>query len=183
MAKYRKITSIIIFSIFVLSSSFAFSEEEFTITTYYPSPYGVYKNLRIYPNDDSTPGGACANNGEMYFDNSEQNLYICSGNVWKLVPGRDSIPSGMIAMFTASCPTGWTRFTALDDKFPKGAGSYGVTGGSATHTHTTAVPCTTQGVSIYPTLMMSIQTGCGSSSVSISNNEPPYVSVVWCKKD
>lgn len=40
----------------------------------------------------------------------------------------------------ASIPAGWTRYTALDNKFPKasGADAATVTGGSATHTHTSA---------------------------------------------
>ena len=41
----------------------------------------------------------------------------------------------MISMFTALPPLGWTRFTALDSKFPRGASSYGSTGGNTTHTH------------------------------------------------
>ncbi|MFA5024673.1 MAG: hypothetical protein WC523_07030, partial [Patescibacteria group bacterium] len=43
--------------------------------------------------------------------------------------------SGMIAMFDAACPTGWTRFTALDGRFVRGAATYGTTGGADTHTH------------------------------------------------
>jgi hypothetical protein len=39
------------------------------------------------------------------------------------------LPSGMLVMFTDSCPSGWTRFSALDDKFPRGAAFYGATGG------------------------------------------------------
>ena len=50
-----------------------------------------------------------------------------------------SAVSGMIAMFAGACPNGWTRYTALDGRFPKGAPS-GVTsplntGGSTTHSH------------------------------------------------
>jgi hypothetical protein len=45
------------------------------------------------------------------------------------------IPSGMIGMFDASCPSGWTRVSAWDAKFIRGAASYGGTGGSDTHTH------------------------------------------------
>jgi hypothetical protein len=45
------------------------------------------------------------------------------------------INSGLIGMFT-NTPTGWTQFSALDDKFPYGATSYGATGGDTTHTHT-----------------------------------------------
>jgi hypothetical protein len=46
------------------------------------------------------------------------------------------IPSGMIAMFDQSCPSGWSRFSQLDNLFPLGASTYGGTGGSATHSHT-----------------------------------------------
>src|SRR5262245_55992101 len=45
------------------------------------------------------------------------------------------IPSGLIAMFDASCPSGWTRFSALDQNVAVGSTTYGVTGGAATHTH------------------------------------------------
>src|SRR5882724_907962 len=36
--------------------------------------------------------------------------------------------SGMIAMFAGNCPSGWTRFTALDNAFPMGGVTYGATG-------------------------------------------------------
>lgn len=42
------------------------------------------------------------------------------------------IPPGLIAMFAQSCPSGWSRFSPLDDRFPMGAASYsGSPGGSA----------------------------------------------------
>jgi hypothetical protein len=51
------------------------------------------------------------------------------------------IPANVILIWTgtnASIPSGWTRETALDDKFPKAWGSEdpNVTGGNNTHTHT-----------------------------------------------
>jgi len=55
-----------------------------------------------------------------------------------------TIPSGMIGMFDASCPSGWTRVSAWDAKFIRGAASYGGTGGSDTHTH--AGPSHTHGI-------------------------------------
>lgn len=63
----------------VFVTSYLVAAEEITITTYYPSPYGVYKQLRMYPTDDFVPGAACTKPGEMYFDNSDQHLYICKG--------------------------------------------------------------------------------------------------------
>lgn len=54
-----------------------------------------------------------------------------------------AIPSGVIFIWSgtnASIPSGWTRETSLDGKFPKGIPDAltnpNVTGGSATHTHT-----------------------------------------------
>jgi hypothetical protein len=47
------------------------------------------------------------------------------------------IDSGLIALFDSSAPTGWTRFTALDNRFPRAASNYGGEAGSATHTHNT----------------------------------------------
>lgn len=50
-----------------------------------------------------------------------------------------ALPTGgkMIAIFNQACPTGWTRVSALDDKFLRCAATYGGTGGSSgTHTHT-----------------------------------------------
>ena len=36
-------------------------------------------------------------------------------------------------------PLGWQRFSALDGAFPRGAASYGSTGGSSTHTHSVTI--------------------------------------------
>jgi hypothetical protein len=51
----------------------------------------------------------------------------------------DAIPSGLIAMFAGSCPSGWSEFTSMRNRFPRGDsnGVYtGSTGGSDTHSHT-----------------------------------------------
>jgi len=62
-----------------------FSQEQMTITTYYPAPYGVYNTLRLFPHDTYTPGAACSNPGEMYYDASDNEVYICDGttNLWE----------------------------------------------------------------------------------------------------
>ncbi|MBI4009691.1 MAG: hypothetical protein HY361_00655 [Candidatus Aenigmarchaeota archaeon] len=63
-----------------------------------------------------------------------------------------SIPSGMIAMFAQACPSGWSEYTALRGRFPRGeptgnAGSLGQGGSDnaivVTHTHTVNPPSTT----------------------------------------
>ncbi|MFH1423455.1 MAG: hypothetical protein ABIG29_00675 [Candidatus Nealsonbacteria bacterium] len=108
------------------------------------------------------------------------------------------IPSGMIAMFDTSCPDGWTRFAALDNKFPYGGASYGATGGVSTHAHTYEVPA---GFGSFMYGPASVTFMAGSSykntdpativggwyyqqrTTGSGTNLPPYVTVVWCKKN
>ena len=133
--------------------------------------------------------------------------------------------SGMIAMFDGVCPTGWTRFTALDSAFPRGAATYGETGGASTHTHAvgnyTVAAETAHTHSIDPPITTSAQTGqagnvaqsgsgaylpwdththtvniaafssaAGSShthglsgSSASGSSLPPYLNMVFCKKN
>jgi len=50
--------------------------------------------------------------------------------------GGDGVRPGTIILWSgASCPTGYTRLSAFDGRFPRGALTYGGTGGSDTHTH------------------------------------------------
>ncbi|MDP2940409.1 MAG: hypothetical protein Q8O13_10120 [Candidatus Omnitrophota bacterium] len=84
------------FFYFLLSFIFIFIAtcfaEDITITTYYPAPYGVYKQLRLSPTDDFVPGGACLNNkGTMYYDDSESKVYVCDGNIWQVLGGYWSL--------------------------------------------------------------------------------------------
>jgi hypothetical protein len=105
------------------------------------------------------------------------------------------IPSGMIAMFDTVCPSGWTRFAALDNRFPQGAAAYGGTGGSAAPT----INCTAGSAYCMSTFL---STSCGSSlivggvdinpytkipnpscTIAGGSNLPQYLNVVWCKKN
>lgn len=45
------------------------------------------------------------------------------------------VPPGLIGIFSGGCPAGWARFSALDNRFPMGAGTFGGTGGAVTHSH------------------------------------------------
>ena len=66
--------------------------EQITLTTYYPSPYGVYKNLRLFPYavTAGTTAGCNANmQGTLaYADNANGNkpLY-CDGANWVAMGG------------------------------------------------------------------------------------------------
>ena len=57
--------------------------EQITLTTYYPAPYGVYKTMRLYPHDDFTPGDVCTNDGELYYDASDDRVYVCINSSWQ----------------------------------------------------------------------------------------------------
>lgn len=87
-----KKTTILISSLilFGLVCSSAFADEQITITTYYPSPYGVYKTFRIYPSATYTPGATCTadQEGEIWQNTADHLFYICEGNplIWK-TPG------------------------------------------------------------------------------------------------
>lgn len=55
--------------------------------------------------------------------------------------GASAIPGGAIALFDATVPSGWTRYSAQDDAFIR-TGPYALsppTGGAASHAHTTSV--------------------------------------------
>ena len=49
--------------------------------------------------------------------------------------GVGLVPPGAIMMFDATCPAGWTRYAALDNRFPMGSSIASTFGGSATHIH------------------------------------------------
>ncbi len=155
---------------------------------------------------------------------------ITVADIKNLIAAAGQTPSGMIAMFDTSCPSGWTRFTALDNRFPYGGASYGAAGGSATHTHgagsysaasagdhqhmtnTRYMPGNNYvGIGTAPFGQGSTGWGCVGSVGGISSSFcgsnwdltssagdhthsiagtsgsasslPPYVTVVWCKKD
>ncbi len=84
--------SVIFILLFFCALAYVYADDDtLTISTYYPSPYGVFKNMRFYPNDANTPGASCTREGETYFDDSVSTLYICSGTpgsyTWQVAPG------------------------------------------------------------------------------------------------
>ena len=81
--KYKSwLRPILFLSIVVLFPAiFVFSQETITITTYYPAPFGVYSNLRLYPGAEPV----CANandEGILFYDRTSHNFRICSIDAW-----------------------------------------------------------------------------------------------------
>lgn len=65
----------------------AWAQEQITLTTYYPAPYGVYKQLKLNPTDDFDPALPYADEGAMYYDASDSQAYICDGSGWQPLGG------------------------------------------------------------------------------------------------
>jgi hypothetical protein len=100
------------------------------------------------------------------------------------------IDSGLIALFDDSAPSGWTRFTALDDRFPRAASNYGGTGGSTTHTHNTASSGYTTGTENGTAYASGGTAAAGdhyhttqAGTTDSANHLPPYLDMVFASID
>ncbi len=79
----------VVFSLFIsivilVSCALVLAEESISITTYYPSPYGVYNEMRLYPH--SIPITSCdsTTEGTMFYNDSAQELQVCTASgLWK----------------------------------------------------------------------------------------------------
>ena len=123
-----------------------------------------------------------------------------NANLYSVV-AQNGLAPGMIALSTGSCPSGWTRFAALDGLFPRGGPSYGSSGGSPTHTHRLAdSQFSIQGESGRSAGVATLggpgtdgplvaAAGGGSpaqqklSTTDPASSLPPYVTIVFCQKN
>lgn len=200
----KNILSLVLILTSTFSSFPVFSQNEtITITTYYPAPFGVYREMRLYPN--TSPSACNANNeGAMYYDNTTNQAMICRETspllyTWEVIGG--GTPSGAIMMFTGACPSGWSRFTALDGRFPRGANAYGTTGGTTNHAHIAwtgdaqpydrafyANNCSGNWDGRF---MYNLCWGAASDKyrhlhgvgVGVADNLPPYLDIIFCRKN
>ena len=81
MKKIRQYQALALIIFFVLCLQvICFAEEQLTITTYYPSPNGVYSTLRVYPDASFNPEAgitSCTNEGEMHYSGVSSDLFMC----------------------------------------------------------------------------------------------------------
>jgi hypothetical protein len=118
--------------------------------------------------------------------------------------GIGVVPPGAIVMYSAACPTGWMRVSALDGRFPFGGATYGVAGGSASHKHGIAADgahdhsgwTTEEGEPGDPRGGRGAQVSrrahhhrivwapnhSHGGSTAVENTLPPYMTVVFCQK-
>jgi len=116
------------------------------------------------------------------------NMLYCGKN-------KLDIPTNHIAFFDVASFTGWTRYVALDGKFPRGASaSIGDTGGSESHSHTVTFSLGTAGGSKYigtacssnchyPIVSNHSHTVSAMTTTETGNNIPAYLDMVFMKKD
>ena len=85
MTKRISIVSMTVFFIFTLLI-LSFSQENLTITTYYPSPYGSYNELQLFPHN---PPGPCvaARRGTIYYDSVDSQIKVCDGASYVSIGG------------------------------------------------------------------------------------------------
>lgn len=143
---------------------------------------GQAKNLVIHK------GTAFPSNpaeGQEFYRTDQDKLYIYDGAGWEEVGQGDPVPSGAIMMFKSSCPSGWSRVTELDNRFPRGAATAGGTGGSETHRHQYGTGWAS-GSTVYVepyTGRYAVRGVSQAHYTSYENHLPPYVDFVFCKKD
>ena len=82
----KKIILVFIFNLFLSIAAFAQSNytESLTITTYYPAPYGVYRNLKLNPSNEPTNG---VDRGVMYYNDTENVIKFRNDTTWVNVTG------------------------------------------------------------------------------------------------
>lgn len=142
--------SYLIMPLFLMFCSVSLAQESITITSYYPSPYGVYNELRLYPN--ASPSACNANNrGAMYYNSVNNEVRVCNGTDWQVV---GPTPSGAVMFFNlGACPAGWTELAGARGRYIVGlpvGGTLAATVGTALsntedratgqHTHTVSDP-------------------------------------------
>jgi len=154
--------------------AFLFAEESITITTYYPSPYGVYNELQLFPHNPAVTACDDAHKGTLFYKSTDDQVYVCKGTTLGWKPVSAGAPSGFCVFSDTqtSCPTGWTRRTQFDGRTIRGFATPGGTGGADTHNHGSF----TDGDSV------------GTSPASVGATDaasswPPYMNVIICCKD
>ncbi|MDD5347416.1 MAG: hypothetical protein PHT59_02235 [Candidatus Omnitrophica bacterium] len=78
----RLMSLVFVFTMLLCAACLAQSNatDSVTITTYYPAPYGVYKNMRLHPSQE--PQGAAAQRGTLYFNATTNQTYYFNGSAW-----------------------------------------------------------------------------------------------------
>jgi hypothetical protein len=74
---------------YYLSLTALFAQETITITTFFPSPDGVFNTLRLFPT--VVPAGNCAENGTLAYNSNDDMVYLCTAGAWQPISGLTPI--------------------------------------------------------------------------------------------
>jgi len=117
MRKYKFLFLAAVLALIPASLSFAQTNETVTVTTYYPAPYGEYREVKLTPTMTGfTPFSSCSSNGTMLFDNTTQNVYVCKGSpaTWQPLGYTVSSVYSVIAdSYAQNCGGGCTKIRSL----------------------------------------------------------------------
>ncbi len=75
----RVFFSLFISIITLVSCSFVLAEESLTVTTYYPAPYGVFNEMRLFPHSTAVIPCDADAEGTMFYNLTAHNIQICRG--------------------------------------------------------------------------------------------------------
>lgn len=76
--KRKIILSLLFLFIFALVFHYAYSQEKLTISTYYPSPFGVYNVVKLHPNSNPPSCAVYGDVGNIYYDNDANSVTVNS---------------------------------------------------------------------------------------------------------
>jgi len=106
----------------------------------------------------------------------------------KASPSNRQFP-GVIVITNITPPLGWVRYSSLDSTYPVGNTTYGVTGGSSTHTHTLSTGASSDdGTSGGEWTLWGSGWGIDSDThthtitsqpTTAASNDPPYIDVLF----
>mgnify|MGYP003965244991 FL=1 len=152
-------------------------------------------DLRFYDTDDTTPlnywveSGCNTSTTQVWITVpsipvGNKNIYL-HYNDPAMTNGEQSWSGNFILMNAGGCPSGWTRNTSYDSRFPYGASTYGGTGGANSHSHSTAITSGTGGgggSADGPGRPASNHTHNLTVTASSATVVPPYLNMVFCQK-
>jgi hypothetical protein len=101
---------------------------------------GAAKPVRKFNSGNFSARPAVVHSGDVYVAKDTRTVYVSkNGTTWD---AYSTVPRGTMLLFEVSCPSGWTRVTAMDNLFPRGAPA-GVwtgfgSGGGTNHQHDVA---------------------------------------------
>ena len=149
----------------------------------------------------SNTGGVSTNKsaGNSVADNHSHSVTISTTSTSILPPYLDMIvcsntdlivKQNQVALFSATAPTGFTRFSALDSKLPRGNSTYGGSSTTTTHTHPSGAT-TTGGPSVVGTCVSGttyVSSGTHTHTVSGGTTGtgammPSYLTMIYGQAD